>query len=59
MPNLHPKLSLSEHFQDLPDPRINRTKDHDPIDILVIAVCTVLCADASQERCGQEDNGAV
>jgi hypothetical protein len=28
----------------LPDPRINRTKDHDLIDVLVIAVCTLLCA---------------
>ena len=43
----HPKLSLIEHFQDLPDPRVNRTKDHDLIDILVIAVCTLLCAGES------------
>ena len=46
MPN-HPKLSLIEHFKDLPDPRINRTKDHDLIDLLVIAVCTLLCAGES------------
>ena len=43
----HPKLSLIEHFKDLPDPRINRTKDHDLIDLLVIAVCTLLCAGES------------
>jgi predicted transposase YbfD/YdcC len=43
----HPKLSLIEHFQDLPDPRVNRTKDHDLIDLLVIAVCTLLCAGES------------
>jgi predicted transposase YbfD/YdcC len=43
----HPKLSLIEHFKDLPDPRVNRTKDHDLIDILVIAVCTLLCAGES------------
>jgi predicted transposase YbfD/YdcC len=43
----HPKLSLTEHFKDLPDPRVNRTKDHDLIDILVIAVCTLLCAGES------------
>lgn len=42
-----PKLSLIEHFQDLPDPRVDRTKDHDLIDILVIAVCTLLCAGES------------
>jgi predicted transposase YbfD/YdcC len=35
--------SLITHFGDLPDPRLNRTKDHDLIDILVIAVCTLLC----------------
>jgi predicted transposase YbfD/YdcC len=40
----HPKLSLVEHFQNLPDPRLNRTRDHDLIDVLVIAVCTLLCA---------------
>jgi predicted transposase YbfD/YdcC len=43
----HPKLSLIEHFQDLPDPRVDRTKDHDLIDILVIAICTLLCAGES------------
>jgi predicted transposase YbfD/YdcC len=42
-----PKLSLIEHFQDLPDPRVNRTKDHDLIDILVIAICTLLCGGES------------
>ena len=47
MQNPHPKLSLIEHFQDLPDPRVNRTKDHDLIDILVIAICTLLCAGES------------
>jgi len=43
----HPKLSLIEHFKNLADPRVNRTKDHDLIDILVIAVCTLLCAGES------------
>lgn len=47
MPNPHPQLSLIEHFQDLPDPRVNRTKDHDLIDILVIAICTLLCGGES------------
>lgn len=44
---IHPKLSLIEHFQNLPDPRVDRTKDHDLIDILVIAICTLLCAGES------------
>jgi predicted transposase YbfD/YdcC len=35
--------SLVAHFGGLPDPRINRTKDHNLIDILVIAICTLLC----------------
>ena len=39
----HPKLSLIEHFQTLSDPRVDRTKDHDLIDVLIIAVCTLLC----------------
>jgi predicted transposase YbfD/YdcC len=43
----HPKLSLIEHFEILPDPRVNRTKDHELIDVLVIAVCTLLCAGES------------
>ena len=46
MPN-HPKLSLIAHFQDLPDPRVNRTKDHELIDVLTIAICTLLCAGES------------
>lgn len=43
----HPKLSLIAHFQDLPDPRVNRTKDHELIDVLTIAICTLLCAGES------------
>ena len=39
----HPKLSLIEHFKDLPDPRVQGRVDHDLIDVLIIAVCTLLC----------------
>lgn len=39
----HPKLSLIQHFQPLSDPRGTRTPEHKLIDILVIAVCTLLC----------------
>jgi predicted transposase YbfD/YdcC len=35
--------SLLAHFEALPDPRLNRTKDHDLIDVLVIAICALLC----------------
>lgn len=31
------------HFGDLPDPRIERTKLHKLIDIVVIAICAVIC----------------
>lgn len=40
-------LSLVEHFKDLADPRVDRTKDHDLIDVLIIAVCCLLCAGES------------
>jgi len=43
----HPQLSLIEHFKDLTDPRVDRTKDHDLIDVLIIAVCCLLCAGES------------
>jgi hypothetical protein len=43
----HPTASLIEHFQGLRDPRVNRTKDHQLIDIMVIAVCTLLCGGES------------
>lgn len=35
--------SLIEAFGTVPDPRINRTRRHELIDILVIGVCTLLC----------------
>jgi predicted transposase YbfD/YdcC len=34
---------LSEHFALLPDPRVDRTKRHLLLDIVVIAVCAVIC----------------
>ena len=34
--------SIVEHFQTLEDPRIERTKQHPLLDILVIALCTLL-----------------
>jgi predicted transposase YbfD/YdcC len=44
MQNTHPHLSLIEEFKTIADPRMDRTKDHDLVDILVIAVCGLLCA---------------
>ena len=37
------EISLLEHFADLSDPRIDRTKLHGLSDILVIAVSAVIC----------------
>jgi predicted transposase YbfD/YdcC len=46
-PNSLAKTSLVAHLAPVPDPRMNRRKDHDLIDILVIAICTHLCAGES------------
>lgn len=43
MQKTHPHLNLIEHFKNLPDPRVDRTKAHDLIDILIIAICALLC----------------
>lgn len=37
------RASLVAHFKEVPDPRINRRKEHELVDILVIAVCTLIC----------------
>jgi len=38
-----PAIALSEHFADLDDPRIDRTKLHLLLDIVIIAICAVIC----------------
>jgi predicted transposase YbfD/YdcC len=35
--------ALLEHFGELADPRIDRHKEHKLIDIVVIAICAILC----------------
>ena len=40
---LHPKKSLVEHLGHINDPRVNRTKEHPLINVLLIALCTLLC----------------
>ena len=35
--------TLIAHFAQVPDPRVDRTKDHQLLDILVIAICAILC----------------
>jgi predicted transposase YbfD/YdcC len=35
--------AFAAHFADLPDPRIDRCKRHDLLDVVTIALCAVLC----------------
>ena len=35
--------SIKKHFSKVPDPRINRTKKHNLLDIIIIAICAVIC----------------
>ena len=52
-----PTVALLDHFASLPDPRIERHRWHKLSDILVIAVCAVLCGAESYpaiEDFGQE-----
>jgi predicted transposase YbfD/YdcC len=35
--------NLPDHFRGLADPRIERTRRHELVDILVIGICTLLC----------------
>jgi hypothetical protein len=36
-------VSISDHFADLEDPRIDRTKLHKLFDIIMVAMCAVIC----------------
>lgn len=38
-----PLEAIEEHFNKVSDPRKDRTKDHKLIDIIVIAICAVIC----------------
>ncbi len=38
-----PVAALSVHFANLEDPRVERTKDHPLINIITIAICSVIC----------------
>jgi len=40
-------ISLLDCFEDVPDPRVDRTKSHKLLDILVISICTLLCCGES------------
>jgi predicted transposase YbfD/YdcC len=38
-----PPTSISVHFADLPDPRVDRTRRHELLDITTIAICALIC----------------
>ncbi len=38
-----PVHTIFEYFGSMPDPRIDRTKDHKLLDIIVVAICAVIC----------------
>jgi len=41
--NAKPTAAISEHFARLEDPRVERTKLHQLRDIIVIAICAIIC----------------
>ena len=41
--NDKPTASIIDHFASLEEPRVDRTKRHQLLDILVIAICAVIC----------------
>jgi predicted transposase YbfD/YdcC len=38
-----PGSTITQHFATLPDPRVERTKEHHLLDILTIALCAIIC----------------
>ena len=41
---LKPKITIADHFGEMDDPRVERTKQHKLIDIITIAICAVICS---------------
>jgi predicted transposase YbfD/YdcC len=39
----NPAKNIQESFSALTDPRVNRRKRHKLMDILIIAICAVIC----------------
>lgn len=49
---LKPKQTIADYFADVEDPRIERTKRHQLIDVITIAICAVICGADSCPREG-------
>ena len=45
----HPAAAIESYFGDLTDPRVNRTRRHKLIDVLVIGICTGICGGDNYE----------
>lgn len=43
LPNRHPSAAIIDHFSFIPDPRLNRKKEHKLSDIFFITICAVIC----------------
>jgi predicted transposase YbfD/YdcC len=50
-----PQAAIESYFADIKDPRVNRTRRHKLIDILIIGICTVICGGDDYEA--MEDFG--
>ena len=46
---LKSKITIGENFKEIEDPRINRTKLHNLMDIITIAICAVICGSETWE----------
>ncbi len=40
---LKPKITIAEFFNDIDDPRVERTKLHKLTDMIAIAICAMIC----------------
>ena len=40
---LKPKITIADHFANMTDPRVERSRQHKLIDIITIAICAVIC----------------
>ncbi len=46
-----PVTTIHQHFATLTDPRVDRAKHHQLLDILTIALCAVICGAESWTEC--------
>ena len=53
------ELSLAHHFAELTDPRIDRTRLHDLLDIVAIAICAVVAGAESWDDIEDFGNAKV